>query len=167
MLVRFTMFPIELDLLPIYERLIGCPERTAAKTLRALLYRTGGSLPSWFEELPRKPFPSTRAKTIRLTIPPPTSEPALSYLHQMLEPMDSTQRLIKLKAHLIQMVSPAGHSMVSNVKETQAGPTEWLPAVLPASPQPLAIATTEAPKAGGITKEEIQGKFKGAALSYR
>jgi hypothetical protein len=61
-------------------------------------------MPSWFEEMPSKGFPSTRARTIRLNIT--AFDPALSSLRDTLEPLSGTERVTALKAVLLQLVKP-------------------------------------------------------------
>lgn len=103
MLIRFSMFPLEPGMLPIYERLIGCPERQAGRILRSLLHQQlARGLPTWFESLPRTPFPNHRAKTIRLTLPP--SDPALADLCKTLEPQDKSERINTIKKELSKLL---------------------------------------------------------------
>lgn len=100
-IIKFTMFPSEPALQSIYERLIALDERSSARALRVLLYQMGrNSLPHWFENLPTKKFPSTRAKTVRLLIHDPTLDPALADIYNQLLPLTNGERVIEIKLML-------------------------------------------------------------------
>jgi hypothetical protein len=163
MLIRFTMFPMEADLLPIYERLLASDERTAARVLRALLHRHDApGMPSWFEEMPSKGFPSTRARTIRLNIT--AFDPALSSLRDTLEPLSGTERVAALKAVLLQLVKP---------KPAAPQPTLPMPvtetalALVPTTTFQLRSTEPEKPK---LTEEEAEAirleKIANSAKSF-
>ena len=163
MIIRFTMFPLETALLPIYERLIACQERAAARALRALLYLDGATaLPPWFEQMPRKPFPGTRGKTIRLSIPSPSDEPALAYFYQRLEPLSNAERINTLKSSLHQMLTPPSSAM-----------SPGLPALLPeptvsVAPIQVPVDTPDVPEsATGKLEAPHHGKLKKVANSFR
>jgi hypothetical protein len=163
MLIRFTMFPMEADLLPIYERLLASDERTAARVLRALLHRHDApGMPSWFEEMPSKGFPSTRARTIRLNIT--AFDPALSSLRDPVEPLSGTERVTALKAVLLQLVKP---------KPAAPQPTLPMPvtetalALVPTTTFQLRSTEPEKPK---LTEEEAEAirleKIANSAKSF-
>jgi hypothetical protein len=161
MLIRFSMFPLEPGMLPIYERLIGCPERQAGRILRSLLHQQlVPGLPAWFESLPRTPFPNHRAKTIRLTLPP--SDPALADLCKTLEPQDKSERINTLKTVLGKLLVTERPAVVS------ARPvTETALAIVPTTTFQLRSTEPEKPK---LTEEEAEAirleKIANSAKSF-
>ena len=143
-------------MLPIYERLIGCPERQAGRILRSLLHQQlAPGLPAWFESLPRTPFPNHRAKTIRLTLPP--SDPALADLCKTLEPQDKSERINTLKTVLGKLLVTERPAVVS------APPvTETALALVPTTTFQIKSSEPEKP-----TMTDEQGQAHKAQLTRR
>jgi hypothetical protein len=114
MKIRFSLHHAgRRDLAPIYERLNGCSEGAAARSLKGLLIRDqSGGMPIWFERLPRVPFSERRAKAIRFTILEPDSDPTTSELFRLFANMTSDEIYEFILEKLLRLANP--------IKQTEA-----------------------------------------------
>lgn len=149
MRLKFTMSRFESGMLPIYERILAIPnERARARYIRSLLIaitvHPQQSLPDWFSELPRKPFSSQRAVSIRMFID--EDEPVLRSLVKELEVLEHAERVCRIKEMLLgicTVTSPTTPAMATTAVKSDQSKAE--PTSIPDSANPAVSAPSIAP----------------------
>ena len=120
-MVKLTIFPGEIDLHEVYERINALEsERARAKALCSLLvssvYENG--LPGWFVRMVKLPFKGTRGQSIRLSLD--KRDPALASLLSDLDPLAHAQRVVHIKVLLRKMCAGKAEPTTPSTGEPSA-----------------------------------------------
>jgi len=153
------MSPIDLDMLPIYERMLSIEqERARGRAFRSLIAHAGVSkdLPSWFAAYPRTPFASQRGRTVRFRIDP--KDMSLQWVLPQLEGLTPARQAIEIKRVLRNLcVAPSSpthapsHS-VALIDEQKQTASASVPTVY--RPTPIALVADPDGDEGEIRRQQ-------------
>lgn len=106
MKVRFVMYPAEIGMELVYERLFAMdPHQRATPIKRLLGYLScNPSLPAWFIKLPAAPITTHRQQTVRLNLT--SRDPDLIAIATELEPLSEAERINHIKRMFAKACAP-------------------------------------------------------------
>lgn len=110
MKVRFIMYPAEIGMEPVYQRLFAMdPNQRATPIKRLLGYLScHPTLPVWFINLPSAPITTHRQQTVRLNLT--SRDPDLIAVSAELEPMSEAERINHIKRMFARACDPKSRS---------------------------------------------------------
>ena len=161
--IRFTYFPAELEMLPIYERLGTFKERESANVLKTLLVvvMESQAIPSWFNDIRTTPFMSHRGKTLRLRFD--SHEPQYAWWVRHFTPLSVDERILSIKQML-------RYSLLKLPKEDGVTTSTTLiepPVSIPAQPVADVVPNPSPPAQPPQANSDKKRAFKGQANQYK
>lgn len=134
MKVRFIMYPGEIGMTSVYERLFNLdPNQRSSPIKRLLGYLSSNpTLPAWFMSMPAAPIKTHRQQTVRLNLTERDLD--LVEVKAVLEPMNEAERINHIKRMFAQACSRANPDMKAdaplellNVQERAHKPSALIP----------------------------------------
>jgi hypothetical protein len=129
MKVRFTMYPAEIGMELVYERIFALhPNQRATPIKRLLGYLSNNpTLPAWFTCLPAAPITTCRQQTIRLNLT--SRDPDLMAIAEELEPLSEAERINHIKRMFAKACAPQSSDQEGAGLLDQPGGREEAPGV--------------------------------------
>jgi hypothetical protein len=152
MKVRFTIYPAEIGMEPIYERVFALhPNQRATPIKRLLGYLSNNpTLPAWFTCLPAVPITTYRQQTIRLSLT--SRDPDLIAIAAELEPLSEAERINYIKRMFAKACAPQSSDQQSAGLLDQPGGREEAQGVTAETAAPTSSDPTPSPSPTDLEK---------------